>query len=229
MPLLNAKTFKKKSLSDEVYDELRHQIIIGNLHGDERLDIFAIAEKLGVSRTPVKDAFNRLELEGLLTIHPNRGTYVTSITRETITHVFDVRLMIEMWAMQAASANRAALDLGKMAAILDCCEGYLAKPGEFDWEKFVAADRDLHHLIVNSPGNPLITRMYGSVFPQIQLLRVYWSKTRERALASHQQHLAILAALRRGSAEQAKEALSSHIHSSRQHILGLLDGRGNGS
>jgi DNA-binding GntR family transcriptional regulator len=222
VPLANARPLKKKSLSDEVYDELRQQIILGNLKSGERLDIFTIAEDLGVSRTPVKDAFNRLGLEGLVTIHPNRGTFVSSITAETIAHVFDVRLMIEMWAVRAAAADRSVLDLEAMTAILDRCERILDESGDFNWEEFVAADRDLHSLIVNGPRNPLLTRMYESVFPQIQFLRVYWTKTRERACVSHQEHLAILAALRSGSFSEVEEALRTHILSCGNHVLQML-------
>lgn len=227
MPLANARSLKKKTLSDEVYDELRHQIIMGHLKSDERLDIFTIAEKLCVSRTPVKEAFNRLGLEGLVTIRANHGTFVTSITKEMIAHLFDVRLMIELWAIRAVLPDRSNLDLEKMATILNRCERLIDSPGEFDWEQFVTADRDLHHVIVNGPCNPLLARMYESVFPQIQLLRVYWFKTRERACVSHQEHLAILATLRDGSLDGAEAALRIHIRSSGEDVLRRLDAAGN--
>lgn len=223
MPLTNPRSLQKKSLSDEVYEELRRQIILGHLKSDERLDIFTIAEKLGVSRTPIKDAFNRLGLEGLVTIRPHYGTFVSSITKETIAHLFDVRLMIEMWAIRAVLNDPTILDLEEMAAILNCCERLINDPGQFDWEQFVAADRDLHYLIVNGPRNPLLARMYESVFPQIQLLRVYSSKTRERACVSHQEHLAILEALRNGASGGVEAALRTHLHSSGEDVLRRLE------
>jgi len=195
---------------------------MGHLRSGERLDIFAIADQLGVSRTPVKDAFNRLGLEGLVTIHANRGTFVSALTRENVAHVFDVRLMIEMWAIRAALGDRSVLDLKAMTAILDRCERLLSAPGDFDWEQFVAADRDLHYLVVNGPRNPVLTRMYESLFPQIQFLRVYWTKTRERACVSHQEHLAILSALRNGAPNEVEQALHAHILSSGDHVLKML-------
>jgi DNA-binding GntR family transcriptional regulator len=226
VPLANARSLKKKNLSDEVYDELRRQIIAGHLEGGERLDIFRISDELGVSRTPVKEAFNRLALEGLITVHPNRGTFVSSITAETIAHVFDVRLMMEMWAVRTVAKDPKLLNVSEMAEILDRCDRILNRPGDFDWEQFVAADQDLHYLIVNSPGNPMLARMYESLFPQIQLVRVYWSRTRERACLSQEQHRAILAALRDGAAEEVEDVLRSHILSSKEHVLRLLDSNG---
>jgi GntR family transcriptional regulator, rspAB operon transcriptional repressor len=222
VPLSNATPFKKDILSDGVYLELRRQIVDGHLQGGERLDIFSIAEALGVSRTPVKDAFNRLSLEGLITIRPHRGTFVSLITPDTLRELFDVRLMIEMWAIRAVAADRSLLDSARMTAIIERCEAILAAPGDFDWERFVAADRELHDLIVCGPRNALLSRMYESVFPRIQLVRVYWSKTRERACLSHQQHHAFVTALQKGTAEELERALETHILSSRDHVLGMV-------
>ncbi len=222
MPLAQSKSLKRKSLADEVYEELRQQIIVGALRGGERLDIFEVAERLGVSRTPVKEAFNRLRLDGLLTIHPNRGTFVTAITAETIGHVFEARLMIEIWALKGLFASRSDLDLPRFQALLLRCEQVLQASGDFDWEQFVALDRDLHFWIVNAAGNPVLSRLYESVFPQVQFVRVYSARTRERAWTSHQQHLEILAAIRGDSAPLAEELLRSHILSSQEHVMRLL-------
>jgi DNA-binding GntR family transcriptional regulator len=220
--VLEPRPLKRVNLSDRVCDLLREQIIRGRLAPGEKLDIFTISEKLHVSRTPVKEAFNRLILERLVTIRPQSGTFVTTLGAEEIEHLFDVRLMMELWGAWNALKRWDALELRGFQDVLDRCDQLLSSKIAFDYEAFTNSDQELHMRIVNAARNPQSSKIYLSLNPHIQIMSAYWGRARERALKSHNEHIRICKAFRRGSETEVRRPLTAHIVSSRDDILKLL-------
>ncbi|MGH9159889.1 MAG: GntR family transcriptional regulator, partial [Vicinamibacteraceae bacterium] len=96
MPVGIVKPLENVSLGEQAYQLIKRQIVEGRLAPGEKLDILELSKALGVSRSPIKDALNRLALEGMLTVHPQRGTFVSTIAADDIEQLFDARLMIEL-------------------------------------------------------------------------------------------------------------------------------------
>lgn len=209
------------SLAEDAYGTLVRRIVEGELEPGRKLDIFEIAAELGVSRTPVKDAFNRLALEGLLTIHPRRGTFVSRVTADDVRQAFDVRLMMETWAVRRLAESKDEAVVEEMERQVHACEEALAER-KFEYEPFVAADLAFHNAIVEGGANPRLRRLYRSVFPHVQLMRVYRGRAREQADRSHRHHVEILRAVRDAGPNYAVDALTAHITSSRDDVLRKL-------
>jgi DNA-binding GntR family transcriptional regulator len=209
------------SLAEDAYQTLARRIVEGELEPGRKLDIFEIAAELRVSRTPVKEAFNRLALEGMLTIHPRRGTFVSRVTADDVREVFDVRLMMEAWAVRRLAESKDAAVIEEMERQVRACEEVMAER-KLDYEIFVSADLAFHRAIVEGGANARLERFYASVFPHVQLMRIYRGRAREQAERSHRHHVEILRAVRDAGPNYAVDALTAHITSSRDDVLRKL-------
>src|SRR6185295_12328232 len=112
MPL-NAQELQLEnvSLSEKVYELLKEAILHGQLCPGERLDIFELAKILNVSRTPIKEAFNRLSIAGLIRIYPNRGTFVRELPdAQEVRDIFGARMMIELWCCEQVCRTPKAIE-----------------------------------------------------------------------------------------------------------------------
>ncbi|MSV27985.1 MAG: GntR family transcriptional regulator [Bryobacterales bacterium] len=207
---------------------MRQQIIQGTLPPGHRLNIHEIAVQLGISRTPVKEAFNRLSLDGLLTIHPQSGTFVSRFSIKQIREIFEARLMLELWSAPALFDGESRWNAADAERLLARCEELFESSGEFDFATFAICDRGLHTSIVSASGNRRISMMYESVYPYLQMVRVYWGRSRERALRSHREHIRIVDAINRPDAGAATELLRGHIAGSQEDIIRLLTDDGSG-
>ncbi len=220
VPLTLDGPLKKSSLSEKVYQLIKQQIIGGQLTPGEQLNIFQFAEQLQISRTPIKEAFNRLAEDGLLSIQPQRGTFVSTLSESEIKHLFDARIMIELWGIRRLCQRIDLSRLEKLSAHLKECEALLASKSRFDYVAFADWDKRFHEEIVASAQNPLLAKIYG--FPHVHLLRIYLGRARTRAVMSHEQHHQILTTLKDGRYPEAENALTAHILSSRDDILHVL-------
>ncbi len=217
----------KNSLANQACEVLRQQIVRGELPPGHRLNIYEIATQLGISRTPVKEAFNRLSHEGLLTIHPQSGTFVSRLGLSQIREVFEARLMLELWSAPALFCGGRWSPM-EAERLLARCEELFQSKEDFDFATFAICDRELHTSIVSASGNRRISRMYESVYPYLQMVRVYWGRSRERALRSHREHIGIVDAINRSDSEAAVDLLRSHITGSQDDIIRLLTTDGSG-
>jgi DNA-binding GntR family transcriptional regulator len=215
--LPNIETTK---LSEKVYRLLKEQIVQRKLVPGEKLDIHALAKMLGISRSPVKEAFNRLGLEGLIEIYPQRGTFVkTPPGPEEVEELFAIRLMIELWGAEAVIRDRIE-NLDRMAQVLQRCDQLFASSDAFDYMAFFQGDHEFHTIIVDAAKNRRLREMYDSLAVHIQILRTYWGQPRDRALRSHEQHHQIFKAFQKGDLTATK-MLRDHIDSSKALTLAL--------
>src|SRR5262249_3371243 len=160
----------------------------------EKINIFDLAKKLQVSRTPVKEAFNRLRDEGLLMIEPQNGTYVTELAPPRIRELFEVRLMMELWAARKIIQARDTGVPARMKATLVRCEKVLSSR-QWDLGEFLQCDREFHLFLVESARNDQLNRFYEPISLHMKFLRIYAGRGKERARLSHQQHVEIVKAL----------------------------------
>jgi DNA-binding GntR family transcriptional regulator len=198
------------SLSRQVENTLRDEILSGKLTPGQRIGIDELAARWGVSSTPVRDAVKRLEQAGFIEISPRRGVNIAQLDCRTFKHVFDLRIALECLAVESAT-ERIPLDEieDTMAAYRDA-EAHFRAIG--DRALLAKHDDRVHDLIVRYCDNPKLIEIVSDLHDLIAWARktivTRQPSTYERAVP---EHLAILTALRERDADAAQAALRSHL------------------
>ena len=222
MPLAIETPVESRSLSERAYEILKDQIIHGHLAPGEKLDIHELAKELRISRTPIKEAINRLTLQGLVTIQSRKTTFVSIWEANKVHELFDLRLMMELWAAERALKLPVVLDLRTMAELLKQAGSLFSKSQEFDYTTFTRFDQQFHLLILDGAKNSQLRHAYDSLNAHIQIMRVYWGRAREHAFRSHKEHLKVFEAFKQKSPAQVRSTLSANIINTRDDILKML-------
>lgn len=201
--------------SERAAGTLRELILHGDFPAGARLGEVELAERIGVSRTPVREALARLAAEGLVEIVPNRGARVTSWTVAELEAVFELRAALEprLTALAVPHAGPADAD-----ALDELAERMLRVgspgPGQ-DLDALVPLNRAFHGILVELADHPaMATALAGAVHAPIVLrnFHTYDAASLRRSLAHH---LEIVAALRAGDAVWAQAVMTAHIHNAR--------------
>lgn len=212
------------ALSEKVYAVLKEKILRRELKPGEKVMVDEIAHQLGVSRTPVKDAVNRLALEGLVEKVARRGTFVTPLTSRDVVELFDLRLLLELYAAQQLLENgRAGLFLAEMGKCMADIEKAINGDEYLNYEAFISRDRDLHLSLVRLAENNHLLQIYQGLNIHIQIARAHYLSNVEGALQAQQEHEAIYGAFSSGDWEQVKKALSTHINNVKAGALKSLE------
>ncbi len=209
-----------RGFSEEVHDILREKILSCELGPGQRLDVAQISVQLGVSRTPVKDALQRLSVQDLVEIHPRRGTFVTQISPDDVKETFEVREALELKACELAAGN---LKPGTTGVLRDL-NGRMFAP-DLRFVDHAVLDSEFHRLIVESSGNQRLLRMYSGLKAHVQIARVHYRSTEWRSNSPNTaaEHNLIVDALTEGRAGDAKEAMQRHIRNSMERLIsGIL-------
>ncbi|HST99830.1 MAG TPA: GntR family transcriptional regulator [Geodermatophilus sp.] len=194
---------------------LRDLIMGGELAPGARLGEVEIADRLGVSRTPVREALSRLAAEGLVEIAPNRGARVVTWTVAELEGVFDLRAVLEPQLTAHAVPNAAPADVDELDALARRMhEVGTPGPGQ-DLDALVPLNRAFHDRLVALAAHPtLATALAAAIHPPIvrRNFLTYDEASLRRSLAHHSE---IVAALRAGDPEWARAVMTSHIANAR--------------
>jgi len=201
----------RERASDSVYQILRDGILTQVFQPGERLNVKELADKLGVSQTPLKEAINRLASEGLIEINPRSGTYVTGIYAADIADTFEIRLALECLAAEKALDKMTAEDLNKMRALI----ADLERPVRTDNERSLHERKNVefHNLIVELAASRKLEEMYHSLNAHIQIARVHHSRQdwEQRTEQEKEEHGEILRAFEARDRDRLIAALRQHI------------------
>jgi DNA-binding GntR family transcriptional regulator len=210
------ESLNQRQISSDVYNALREKILACELAPGQRLAVDDIAQQLGVSRTPVKEALGRLSAEGLIEILARRGTFVTQIHPETIRESFQVREALEAKACELLDGK---IDSNR-AAILRQLNERLTTPGVSLAENS-ALDARFHQLLVEYAGNRLLLDLYMQLSAHHQIARIHYSSEnwKNRLPLARREHAAIIDALSENRIVQAKELLKKHILASMERMI----------
>ena len=212
------------ALSEKVYAVLKEKILKRELRPGEKVLIDEIAHQLGVSRTPVKDAVNRLAVEGLVEKVARRGTFVTQLTSRDVVELFDLRLLLELYAAEKIlEKGKAELFLAEMGKCMANMEKAINGDEYLDYEAFMSWDRDLHLSLIRLAANNHLLQIYQGLNIHIQIARAHYLNSVEGALQAQQEHEAIYEAFNNGNWEQVKKALSTHINNVKTGVLKSLE------
>lgn len=209
------------SAKERAYRDTKSRILDGSLPGGDLITEGQVADTLAMSRTPVREAFLRLEAEGLLRLFPKRGALVVAVSPSEVEAVLEARELVEGHALTklcAAPEEDRAVVSGALHAVLDIQRAALAAEDE---QAFAEADRRFHITLVESAHNPILLELYASLRDRqlrMNLGSLEKGPTRPRAILA--QHEAIVAALGAGDAEEARVRLRVHLDATRVSVVG---------
>lgn len=160
-------------LRDVVFNTLRQEILTGKLKPGERLMEIHLANKLGVSRTPIREAIRKLELEGLVIMIPRRGAEVAQITWKNLKDVLEVRRALDVLAIELACDRMTEEEL---RALNEACDNFRAATKTQDTRKIAEADVALHDIIVVSTQNDRLIQLVNNLSEQMYRYRFEYLK-----------------------------------------------------
>jgi DNA-binding GntR family transcriptional regulator len=203
---------------DYAYEQIWKQLVFTNERREQRLSDVALAEKLGVSRTPVRQALERLVQDGLVRSDPRRGFWSRVFTVEDIHEIYDLRGALEALALRLAAPRLDPADLRSQLEDLYKVRDQLRQGSTSIW-LFLLCDFRLHTLLIRASGNSRLIHYLSTLrgqFSVFQIKDTLYAKRMEDALDDHEQ---ILLALLAKNVDQAAELLVAHIARSKEHVL----------
>ncbi len=209
-------------LREVVFVTLRRQILRGELKPGERLMEISLANKLGVSRTPIREAIRMLEHEGLAVMKPRRGAQVAKISAQELTDVLEIRESLEILAISKACERMDAEDLQKMDDAARHFEELAAKPGS-ELTALAEADVAFHDAIFNGTKNLRLIQILGNLREQMYRFRIEYMKDEAVRKELVEEHRQIRSAIREKNCALAVEKISEHIDNQRQAIFRSLE------
>ncbi|MCR4744634.1 MAG: GntR family transcriptional regulator [Lachnospiraceae bacterium] len=198
----------KYSLRSRVYNQLRENILNGKYKIGEELKEVAIGEEYGVSRTPVRDAFHQLELEGLITIVPNKGAIVEGISDKDIYDIYEIRSRLEGLAARWACEHITAAQADRMEEILYMSDFHAAR-GHFD--KVTELDSQFHKLMYEASGSKRLELLLNDYHQYLYSVRKRSLGKLDRGRVSNEEHKLIESAIRNNDPDLAEKYAHEHI------------------
>ena len=195
-------------LRDVVFNTLRKAILRGELKPGERLMEIALAERLGVSRTPIREAIRKLELEGLVLMIPRKGAEVAQITEKNMQDVLEVRKALEELSVQLACERITPEQVEEMKMAAEDFRKVL-KSG--DVTKIAEADVKFHDIIFAATNNQRLITLLNNLREQMYRFRVEYLKQKECYPQLLEEHDKLIALISGGEVEEACELMGCHI------------------
>jgi DNA-binding GntR family transcriptional regulator len=215
---LSTQVERPKSLRDQVYERLRGAITSGEMAPGAPVIEAEIATRLGLSRTPVREALRRLESEGMLEPRGGRGTVVREIQREEVDCVFEIREALESLAARRASRHMTARDYAELDRLVDRMRAHVGDPDEMERLDTIFHDRILAHA-----DGVRLKRMLGDLRAEIMPWRAIALGIGERRAGTVEEHAAMLAAMRSRDEPAIAAATSRHIANTHAAVIGAGD------
>ena len=207
-------------LRDVVFNTLRRAILKGELKPGERLMEIALADKLGVSRTPIREAIRKLELEGLVVMAPRKGAKVASITERDLSDVLEVRKGMEVLAISLACKRITGEELEKLETIEQSFQK-LIESGNLT--ELAEMDVKFHDTIYQATNNQRLVQLLNNLREQMYRYRMEYLKDIAVRRTLAEEHKAICRALRERDEQQAEQYVSIHIDNQQKAIIRSLN------
>ena len=214
--MLNFDIQNHKPLREMVYEELKMQILTGGIIPGTRMMEVELAEEMGVSRTPIREAIRKLEKEGLVTIEPRRGAYASRISTDDMVEILEVRQDLEGLAAELA-ASRMKED--KMKELKEVAENYNKAVVDGDMDSMIKYDTAFHRIIVDSCSNKILVHMVEQLQELVLRFRYIYYDNFKRAEHMPEEHKAIMKAIADGDTDKAREAADVHICRLKQLVI----------
>ena len=206
----------KYSLRGRVFHKLREDILSGKYEDYEELKEVAIGEEMGVSRTPVREAFRQLELEGLIQIIPNKGAYVTGITEKDVKDIYMIRSLLEGLCARWATEHITKEQLEEMEENVYLAE-FHAKKGHL--EQLAELDNRFHDILYEACNSKILEHQLKDFHQYVLRVRKKTLSSANRGPKSNEEHAGILEAIRSGNAELAEKLANTHMINAYENMV----------
>jgi DNA-binding GntR family transcriptional regulator len=206
---------RRDSTPERIAAQLRSGIVSGRLAAGQALREVEIARQLGVSRGPVREAFQRLIQEGLLEAHPARGVFVPQLLEGDVADLYLARGAVETAAARLLASSGSA---GSLAGLEAALADLQAAPAD-DWNELVNLDLRLHEVLVASTGSKRLARMFGTLMAETRLCMVALEPFYPERAVMVTEHAEIVHAIRRQDADAAARLLERHMADSVRRLV----------
>ena len=203
-------------LRDVVFNTLRQAILTGELKPGERLMEIHLANRLGVSRTPIREAIRKLELEGLVVMVPRKGAEVAQITEKSMNDVLEVRRALDALCAELACDR---ITKEELESLREACEHFEQVVKTGDVKEIAQADVALHDIIVQATGNQRLIQLVNNLSEQMYRYRFEYIKDFSQHARLVEEHRIIYESLLHGDKETASEAAKTHIDNQEKAII----------
>jgi DNA-binding GntR family transcriptional regulator len=207
---------------DAVYQAMRQAIVCCQLKAGERLNVEELAEKFGVSLTPVRGAIQQLATEGLIEIRPRSGTFVANLNHQEIDETFRIRCALECLAGEEAIHLIAPAQLNRLKDLLRSLKRRALT--DEDRAMHEKDNSELHQIIIEASGNRKLQEIYHALNAHIKIVRIHAAEANwpVRIQEEQAEHEAIVNAIEARNAEALKAALRKHIYRAKDSMLAAL-------
>jgi DNA-binding GntR family transcriptional regulator len=197
---------------------LRDMILGGSMDPGERLNEVAIAQALGISRGPLREAIQRLVGEGLVTVIPHRGSFVRSFERSEVEELYDLRTALEMYVVRLVVKRATDAQVAALSAMVTEAGAALEESSDAAYP----ADRDFHSLLIEVAGNAILGKAAVEAQRQITLARRASASKPARAREALDEHTALMAAIVRRDEDEAAAQMRLHLDHARRSAVEAL-------
>lgn len=198
---------------------IRRSIMEGQLAPGTRLQEVELANQLGVSRTPVREALRTLSSEGLVEILTNRGARVARWSVEDLDEIYELRMMLEARAAERAAGRMHAAETDLLTALCEQMEACAQRGGAHDLLALGKLNSSFHRRIVDAADSPRLATMLGSVVQVPLVMRTFSRYTPDALARSMGHHRELTAAIRAGVPEWAGSVMRSHVIAARAALV----------
>lgn len=206
----------KYSLRGRVFHKLREDILSGKYKENVELREAAIGEEMGVSRTPVREAFRQLELEGLLQIIPNKGAYVTGITVKDVKDIYAIRSLLEGLCARWATENISREQMEEMEENIYLSEFHAGKGHA---EQLAELDNRFHDILYEASNSKMLEHVLREFHEYVLRVRKKTLSDDARGVQSNAEHRQIMEAIKLRDADLAEQLANAHIRKAYQNMV----------
>ena len=214
--MINFTLQNHKPLREIVYEELKRQIMVGEIAPGTRMMEVELAEEMGVSRTPVREAIRKLEKEGLVTIEPRIGAYASDISAKEMVDILEVRQDLE--GMAAGIAAQKITEEGK-TELTEIARRYRESVEKGDVDEIIRNDEAFHKYIVGLSGNKTLIKMVSQVQELALRFRYIYYEDFSRFQNQPTEHQAIVDAIISGNFNSARVNAEQHLASLKEFVM----------
>ncbi|WP_455581435.1 GntR family transcriptional regulator [Dysosmobacter sp.] len=216
---MNLTVPKIRSVRDQVYEGIKAMIVSGQLPQGAKLQESELAELFQVSRTPVREALKALKDDGLLENGSSKGLFVRVLTPENVEDIFQVRSLLEQFALQNAIPLLAQEQDRHLLELRAKFEPYRTYT---DMDAYVRLDIELHNCIISYSGNQFLRDLTDRVYGYLQPVRLFSLSTRQRYEDSITEHIGIIDGMLARDADKAAAVLQTHLDVAKKNVLYIL-------
>jgi DNA-binding GntR family transcriptional regulator len=213
---VHAEPVSASTIKGRAYAHIRRSILDSTIPVGTALSEYELAQEIGVSRTPVREALKRLEQEGLVRSVARRGTFVADLTVRDIVEIYQVRIQLEGLAARAAAERMDPAEVDELIAELDKSEKQV-RQGRLESAR--EHDRRLHKSIIDSTSNGRLAQILATLEDQVHRIRQRAMSHMPRVPASLAEHRAVLQAIKKRDGAAAEKAMRDHLQAARDNAI----------